>query len=146
MKALVVYDSVYGNTEEIAKAIGGAISGDTKVVKPEGADLATFGTLELLIIGSPIHGGRPMPELQNLLDRIPEQTLKDIKVAAFDTRIPGKFAKIFGYAADRIADILVQKGGTLTTPPEGFIVKGKKGPLKEGELNRAATWAKGIGQ
>ncbi len=53
-------------------------------------------------------------------------------------------ARLFGYAAGRIADSLKAKGGNLAPPPEGFIVKGNEGPLKEGELERAAGWAKGI--
>jgi flavodoxin I len=48
------------------------------------------------------------------------------------------------YAAGKIADSLKKKGATLMASPEGFFVKGKEGPLKEGELERAAGWAKGI--
>jgi hypothetical protein len=44
----------------------------------------------------------------------------------------------------RIANNLKGKGGNLVAPPEGFFVTGKEGPLKEGELERAAGWAKGI--
>ncbi len=47
-------------------------------------------------------------------------------------------------AAGRISGNLKGKGGTLMAFPEGFFVKGTKGPLKEGELERAADWAKGI--
>ncbi len=49
---------------------------------------------------------------------------------------------VFGYAAGRIADSLKGKGGYLMVPPEGFIVEGNGGPLKQGELERAASWAK----
>ena len=48
--------------------------------------------------------------------------------------------KLFGYAAKPIADRLKKKGGELTIPPEGVYVKGTEGPLKEGELERAADW------
>jgi len=65
-------------------------------------------------------------------------------VTAFDTRLPTRLVGIFGYAAARIADSLKRNGGTLIAPPEGFFVKGKEGPLKEGELERAAGWAKEI--
>jgi flavodoxin I len=51
---------------------------------------------------------------------------------------------VFGYAAGRIARNLKGKGGTLVASPEGFFVTGTKGPLREGELERAAGWAKGI--
>jgi len=59
-----------------------------------------------------------------------------------DTRIPLKSLKIFGFAADRIAKNLKDKGANLVVPAEGFFVNGKEGPLKAGELERAAAWAK----
>jgi hypothetical protein len=54
------------------------------------------------------------------------------------------FVKLFGYAAKPIADKLKKKGGELAIPPEGFFVKGSEGPLKEGELERVADWARQI--
>jgi flavodoxin I len=53
--------------------------------------------------------------------------------------------KLFGYAAEPIAAKLQKKGGTLAAPPEGFFVGGTEGPLKEGELERAAQWARRVG-
>jgi len=147
MKALIVYDSVYGNTEKIAKAIGGAIAGAVKVLRIGEVDPTELEAIELLIVGSPTHGGRATPAIQEFLNKFQESTLKGIKVAAFDTRfsgIKGTLVGIFGYAAGRIADSLKRKGGTLVVSPEGFSVKGGKGPLGEGELERAASWAKGI--
>jgi hypothetical protein len=62
-------------------------------------------------------------------------------------RFIGRFVvKLFGYAAKPIADRLKKKGGELTIPPEGFLVKGTEGPLKEGELERAADWAKSLSE
>ena len=54
------------------------------------------------------------------------------------------FVRIFGYAAKPIADRLAKKGGDLAVPPEGFYVGDMEGPLLEGELERAADWAKQI--
>jgi len=144
MKALIVYDSVYGNTEKIARAIAEAItpSGEVKVLRAGEANPSELESIDLLIVGSPTHGGRPTPAIQNLINKIPE--LQGIKVAAFDTRIPTKLVRVFGYAAGRIANNLKKKGSTLIASPEGFFVTGGQGPLKEGELERAAAWAKGI--
>ena len=52
--------------------------------------------------------------------------------------------RVIGYAAPRIAAALVSKGASLAAPPEGFIVEDKDGPLKAGELERAARWASEI--
>jgi flavodoxin len=144
MKALIVYDSVYGNTEKIARAVADAIapSGEVKVVQAGEANPPELESTDLLIVGSPTHGGRPTPPVQDFLNKVPK--LQGINVAAFDTRSQAKLAKVFGNAAGRIARNLEKKGGNLIASPEGFLVTGTKGPLKEGELERATGWAKGI--
>lgn len=144
MKVLIVYDSVYGNTERIAKDIGDAITGEVKVLRVGEVNSSELKAFDLLIVGSPTHGGRPTPAIQDFLNKIPKTAIGGINVAVFDTRLTTRLVRIFGYAAGRIADSLKRNGGTLIASPEGFFVKGKEGPLKEGELERAASWAKGI--
>ena len=146
MKALVVYDSVYGNTEKVATAIGEAIapSGEVEVLRVDAANPSELASTDLLIVGSPVHGGRPTPPIQDFLSKMAQQSLKGIKVAVFDTRATSKFAKIFGNAAGRIVGQLTKNGAVVIVPPEGFFVTGTKGPLKEGELQRAANWAREI--
>ena len=100
------------------------------------ADLKGF---DLLIVGSPTHGGFPTEGIAGLLKASP--ALEGMNVAVFDTR--AKWS-LFGYAAPRIARSLERNGGKLLAPPEGFVVLGTKGPLKEGELERAAAWAQQI--
>jgi flavodoxin I len=146
MKVFVVYDSVYGNTEKIAKAIAEAVtpSNEVKALRVGEANPPELSSANLLIVGSPTHAGRPVQGVQDFLKRVPDLSLKGVNVAAFDTRISRKIVGLFGYAAGRIADSLKKKGGTLVASPEGFFVTGGEGPLKEGELERAAGWAKGI--
>ena len=144
MKALIVYDSVYGNTEKIARAVAEAISqpDEVKVLRAGEADPSELAITDLLVVGSPTHGGRPMPAVQEFLNKVTQPSLEGINVAAFDTRATSKFARVFGYAAGRIAGHLKRKGGVLIGSPEGFFVTGTKGPLKEGELERATAWVK----
>ncbi|MDR9459886.1 MAG: flavodoxin family protein [Dehalococcoidia bacterium] len=152
MKALIVYDSMYGNTEKIAKSVGGAITNDVMVLRAGEASPSELESIDLLIVGSPTQGFRPTKLVQTFVESIPGDTLKGIDAAAFDTRFPTSevgtglrlFMKMGGYAAGRIAEALKKKGGNLVVAPEGFFVNGKEGPLKEGELERAASWAKGI--
>jgi flavodoxin I len=146
MKALIVYDSVYGNTEKIARAIAEAIAppDEVKVLRAGEADLSELASIDLVIVGSPTHGGRPTPAVQEFLDKVTQPSLEGINVAAFDTRTASKLARVFGSAAGRIAGHLKRKGGVLIGSPEGFFVTGTKGPLKERELERAAAWVKGI--
>jgi len=146
MKALVVYDSFYGNTEKIAKAIGAALAppGEVKVLRPGEVNPSGLEAVDLLVVGSPTQGGRPTKAIQDFLNKLPESAVKDVNVAAFDTRFSTKLVTIFGYAAGKIAGSLKKKGGILILSPEPFFAKSKEGPLKEGELERAAVWAKRI--
>jgi flavodoxin len=137
MNALIVYDSPYGNTEKIAQAIGKSIGG--QVLQVREVNQASLKGFDLLIIGSPTHGGFPTEGMYGLL-KVP-LALEGINVAAFDTRTK---TTIFGYAAPKIARSLQKNGGNLLAPPEGFTVLGMHGPLQEGELERATDWAKGI--
>jgi len=146
MKVLIVYDSVFGNTEQVAQAIGNALGSqeDVEILRVSNVKPEQLTGLKLLIVGSPTRGGRPTPAIQGFLNRVSEPAIRGINVATFDTRLSTRLVGIFGYAAGRIADSLKRKGGILIASPEGFFVKGGKGPLKEGELERAASWAKVI--
>ena len=139
MKILVVYDSTYGNTEKIARAVGAALTGDVKVLRAGEVNPAELNPFDLLIVGSPTQGGRPTLAMQEFINII---NVKGVNVAVFDTRFPTKLGKLFGFAGDRIAKILKEKEANFIVPTEGFFVTGKEGPLKEGELERAANWAK----
>jgi flavodoxin len=145
MKALVVYDSQHGNTEAIARAIAGAAPrGAARAVRVADVKAAELSKVDVLAVGSPTLGGRPTPAVQAFLDGIPAGSLAKVRVAAFDTRMSIFIAKLFGWAADRIASGLKAKGGLPAAKPEGFIVKGREGPLADGERERAAVWAKGF--
>ncbi|MDD1753883.1 MAG: flavodoxin family protein [Methanotrichaceae archaeon] len=70
MKTIIVYDSVYGNTEKIAKAISDAISDEVKVLRVTIVNSSEFETFDPLIVGSPTHGGKPMQAIQDFLSKI----------------------------------------------------------------------------
>jgi flavodoxin len=143
MKALVIYDSLYGNTEKIAQAIAKSIGEEAKAVGVGEVKVADIDKYPFVIIGSPTQGGRHTVAMKTFLDNLPADALAGKRLAAFDTRMKG-FVKIFGYAAPRIEAALRAKGGNTTAQPQGFLVKGGKGPLADGELERAATWAKAV--
>lgn len=144
MKVLVVYDSVHGNTETIAKAIAGAIAGEVKLVHARDAAPAILEDIDLIIAGAPTHGGQATPEMQQFLAALKKEDVKGKKAASFDTRLSAKWVTIFGYAAGRIGKKLKELGADLLVNPEPFFVTATKGPLKDGEEARAAAWAKNI--
>jgi flavodoxin I len=155
MKTMIVYDSFYGNTEKIARAIGAALGAPEEVAVLRAGEVQgeRLSGLELLVVGSPTRGFRPTAAVTDLLKRVAPGALNGVRVAAFDTRIALEdirstllrfFVKTGGYAARPIARRLEKSGGTLMAPPEGFLVEGSEGPLKENELARAGEWARGI--
>lgn len=152
MKALIVYDSAYGNTTKIAQAIYGALKDDNRVSlipadRDEGISVDDF---DLLVVGSPTQGGRATIPVQEFLNRLPR--LNGKKVAVFDTRFSKQghgfglrlVMKAVGFAASKMAEVVTKKGGNVIALPEGFIVNDKTGPLKDGELERAEKWARNL--
>jgi flavodoxin len=144
MNTLVIYDSLYGNTRIIAQAITDAIPGDVKMVHVNEVNASQLGIYDLLIVGAPTHGGRASEAVSSLLGRIEAAALIGVKVTAFDTRLTWWWLRLFGFAAPKIAMTLKKKGGTLIGTPEGFFVTGGEGPLQDGEVERAAAWAREI--
>jgi len=165
MKIVVVYESMFGNTEEIARAIAEGL-GD--------AGRVTFGSVDeisvdemhdvgFLVAGGPTHGHgmarrnarrqviamdakrkyRPVvpgeESLRNWLERIsPGKTL----AATFDTRFH-KPRWLTGSAAKRIARQLGAKGYTVTET-QSFFVDHTDGPLEPGERDRAVAWGRAL--
>jgi flavodoxin len=82
--------------------------------------------------------------VRDILEKAPEISFRGKSIATFDTRISTRVVGIFGYAAGRLGKYLQGRGADLVVPPEGFFVAGTKGPLKEGEAERAAAWVKKI--
>lgn len=152
MKILVVYDSVFGNTEQIARAIGAALAGEGEVLVQRVTTVtsAHLVGVNLLIVGSPTRGFAATPDLNAWLANLPAGALTGVRAVAFDTRIDASTIGFFlfrwlvarNYADKKIQKVLLQKGATAAAPSEGFIVLDREGPLKDGELERASAWAK----
>jgi flavodoxin len=151
MKALVIYDSVFGNTEQVAQAMGAALGKGAKVLKVSEVTSDDLTGLDLLLVGSPTRGFRPTEGIAAFLKDLAAGNLEEVKAAAFDTRIPTEkiksgmlrfMVKLGGYAAPVITKKMKQHGAQIAAEPEGFFVLDTEGPLVEGELERAEEWAK----
>ena len=151
MTVLIVYDSMYGNTEKVAKAMGEACG--ATVVGASEVEIGQLKNLDVLIAGSATQAFQPLKFMKAFLRSIPQGALEGVKVASFDTRMDVVevnnwfltiMARLFGYAAQPISHTLAKKGGVVTAGPEGFIVSNSEGPLKDGELERSVTWVKQI--
>ena len=152
MDSLVIYDSMFGNTEKIARAVGDGLRVRTKVrVVPAGrVREADWRGAALVVVGSPTRGFLPTDTLVQLLRGLDAGALGGTWAGAFDTRYRAEAIESVwlrfvvrkgGYAAERIAAQLQRAGARLVAPPEGFFVENTEGPLEAGELERAAGWA-----
>jgi len=154
MKIGIVYDSVFGNTAEIARAIAAELEAAHEVRLVPVAEAGTLDTagMDLLIVGSPTRGFRPTPATTEFIGGLAAPAAGR-SAAAFDTRLnpedihPAPLRWVVqagGYAADRIATELGEKGYGHKGTPGGFLVTGTEGPLKPGEVERAKAWARSL--
>jgi flavodoxin len=140
MKAYVVYDSAYGNTKAVADAVVEGLKPlHATAVSVTDFNPATMSGGDLLVLGSPINGWRPTTKITELLAQLGHGKLQGINAAAFDTRI--RFF-IHGDAARKMTKLLKEGGATIISDPAPFYVRGTEGPLRSGELEKAASWAK----
>ena len=139
MNAVVVYDSWYGNTEQVARAIAEQL-GPARLLK--GRAFGAFDTAgcDLLVVGSPTHAGGMSVGMRAIVPRIAQEAVRGVAVAAFDTRFHENIEHT-GSAAVTIAEYLEQKGACIVAPPESFFVGGLTGPLEDDEIGHAKTWA-----
>ena len=141
MKALVLFDSVYGNTKKIAETVAKELGKDVKTVSISDFNSKDLTGIKLLVVGSPILAFRPSEKTGKFLASLSTGQLKGIKAAAFDTRV-----RIFfhGDAAGKIAAKLKQAGAEIVAEPCGFIVEGKEGPLAVDAVAKAKEWTGSI--
>lgn len=153
MRIAIIFDSVFGNTAQIASAIGEALAtgNDAQLFRMEEARNLDPSSWDILIVGSPTRGFRPTPATSEFLESLPR--VHSAKAAAFDTRMaledihPAPLRWVVeagGYAADRIDTQLAGKGFQRAGNPAGFFVSGTEGPMKPGEIDRAREWARSL--
>jgi len=152
VNALVVFDSFFGNTESVARAIGEAFGG-ARVLRVAEVEPYHLVELDLIVVGSPTRAFRPSPAVQAWLAALPPGRLDGVRAAAFDTRVDvaavrnpllSWATRRFGYAAAPIERALLRAGGERAGAAAGFVVEGKTGPLREGESDRARAWARDL--
>lgn len=159
MRALVVYESMYGNTRTVAEDVAAGLTSagvPTEVVEVGSAPAVPAADIGLLVVGGPTHAfgmSRPSTRasaaehgrrgvlstgsgLREWLEALPGDAAGI--AAAFDThidrpRLPGSAARVAGR-------LLRRRGYRLALPPESFFVGDAEGPLLAGERERARHW------
>jgi len=169
MRALVVYESMYGNTHVVAGNIADGLRPTHEVTLVPVAEAAAdlLASADLLVVGGPTHmhgmssatsrrmaaqaAAKPGsglsldpdaagPGVHDLLKRLGE---RHVQAAAFDTRLEGVPA-FTGRASRGIARLLKRHGCQLIAAPESFLVT-KQNTLLDGEAARARRWGAALG-
>jgi flavodoxin len=149
MKTLIVYDSVHGNTQQLAEEILHVLmgelkeQGDVRLKRTDEFTLDELADVDLLILGGPVRRHTVSPAIAKLLTEMPSCALHGIAVAAFDTRY-ALSAGLSGSVASKMARLLRRLGARQVVQSESFTIDGKLGPLRAGELERAERWAQNI--
>ena len=167
MDAMVVYESVFGNTREIAEAVAQGLGGAAVLPVHDAAERRE--KVDLLVVGGPTHmhglatirsrhvaadtvkkdgsshidpNATEEPGLRTWIDDLSPDAADH--AAAFDTRLE-KSAWVTGRAARGIARRL-RRHGIDVVDTESFLVQGTEGPLEAGELERAREWGASLAQ
>lgn len=155
MKAVVVYESHWGNTAAVARQIAEGIGPETRCLTTDAATPQALSDADLVVVGAPVIGfalardamresirveaSAPHPpdvshpSLRGWLEALPRA---DGRSAAFETRI---WWSPRGATGD-IETGLRKAGYRTITKAQKFVVEDKYGPLREGELERAYRW------
>jgi flavodoxin len=142
---VVVYDSAFGNTERIARAIGDAAlaSGTARVLSPQAIEPLALQPADVMFVGAPTQLHRMSEPMRAFLKALPRGFLAGVPAAAFDTRLL-RARWLTGSAAPGVARELRRLGCRLVVPPESFFVLDREGPLEPGEAERARRWARAV--
>jgi flavodoxin len=145
MDFVIIYDSTFGNTQAIARAIAETMEqkGPVRLVRVDRIDLAQLEGAGLIVAGCPTHRHKISGATRIMIQGIPRGALRGVRVAAFDTRyrMPRWMS---GSAARKLARRLRKLGGEQVMLPESFFVAAREGPLEKGELEHAKRWAESI--
>ena len=156
MNAVVVYESHWGNTAAVARAIAEGLGPEARVLTTDEATEATIAVADLIVAGAPViafrlasnkmraglandDGKAPTPP--DLSHPSMRSWLKDLpwgrgRSAAFETRV---WWSPRGATGD--SERGLQGAGYRRLAKAGrFVVTGTYGPLKDGELERARQW------
>ncbi len=131
-KAIVIYDTKFGNTEKIARALARGMEKQgfgVDCVKAEEVDVEQLVEYDFLAVGGPTHSWGISKPLKTFLEKLKSADVKGKKAFAFDTKYKSRWA---GSAGKGIGKTLKKLGMNVVKPHSSAIVMGNEGPLEEG--------------
>jgi len=145
-KAIVIYESKYGNTKLVAEMIGeqiNQVSGmEAVLTEVSKVDLNQIDGFDTILVGSPNHIGRATRSIRKFIDKLGKLSLEGKQGAVFDTYLGRDFEK----AVKKMEKQIHEKVPTLKIMSPGLSIKvqGMKGPIVEGELAKCSEFGKKI--
>ena len=166
MRAVIVYESMFGSTKKVAEAIAGGLAdcAEVSVAPVTSADAHILDGADLVVVGGPTHThGMSRPSTRKMAGKRARKPGSEVELvpgavsgpgvrewpaspgrlevagAAFDTRLQGLPA-FTGRASKSIRRRLAHHGARIAASPGSFLVEGLTGALAEGELERARAW------
>ncbi|MFQ6075985.1 MAG: flavodoxin family protein [Candidatus Bathyarchaeia archaeon] len=131
-RAIVIYDTKFGNTEKIAKALARGMREqvvEVDCIRVEEAEIDKLAEYDLLAIGGPTHIRGKSKPMKDFIQKLRRVDLRNKKSFAFDTKFRSWIA---GSAAKGIEKDLKRLGMSIVKPYSSAIVKGTEGPLEDG--------------
>jgi flavorubredoxin len=131
-KAIVIYHTLFGNTEEIAKALASGMEEqgiDVNCVKVEDVPIDRLPEYDLLAVGGPTHGFGMSKPMKTFMKKLEHVNLRNKNAFAFDTK---RGYRLSGSAAKGIEKRLKRMGMNIAKPYASAIVNDLKGPLQDG--------------
>jgi flavodoxin len=136
MKAIVVYDTKFGNTEKVAKTIAKILSAD--IFRVGEVDISKLMEYDVFVAGSPTHAWNMSSGMKTFFKKLKGESFEGKKAATFDTKYKSRFA---GSAAKKIQSKLKKLDFKIVLDPVSFIVTGNEGPLAEGEIEKTKAFS-----
>jgi len=146
IKVIVVYESKYGNTKQVAEAIIEGINEIERIEavlkEPKHVEPTEVFDYDVILIGSPNHFGGPTRGIKKFIDKLGKLGVKGRMFAVFDTYIKGDFEK----AVKKMEKRINEKVPELKQIASGLSIKvqGTKGPILEEELPKCKEFGKKI--
>lgn len=142
MKALIVYDTKYGNTKKVAELIGEgykSIEGNEATIENVSeVDLEKSENYDIIIIGSPNHAGSYTGKVKKFIKGFSDSAVKGTSFAAFDTYMGKDFEKTM----KKIEKLVNKVMPNLEMASSGLSIKvgGMKGPIVDDELPKCKNF------
>jgi hypothetical protein len=164
-RALVVFESMFGNTEQVAGAVADGLQAEgvpTAVVEVSTAPADLPPSVDLLVVGAPTHafslsrpktrseavrqgadGSKAAIGLREWLQTVSVPADQPVHVAVYDTRAT-QVRRLPAAALPSAARLARRRRFAQVDRPVAFLVADMQGPLVDGEIDRATSWGRSL--